>query len=441
MAIDNVGASLRTTDTSLLAAAQAAVRAGQLAHARGLLVAATVLHPSNLEAWLLLGWIAPEPATALDCFQRALAIDPGNVLAADGLAWATEQIPGATPRVSPATRRQAETVAIPPRADPQPSTTIDEYEDRTHDPSEARSSVIPSTVGVSIEQGHGPSAQPETVVREAWEPVQAMPTAHDTRSAERGRWFNRNLRLPLIYLVALSLAEIITTQAEPRLGLVLYGSLIVALPLSAVFAPRGPLQKLPLTLAIVPLIRLLSLSLPLSGFPFMYWYVIVGAPLFLAGFLVVRALGFTRAHIGLKVSAVAPQLLISLSGIAVGCLEYLILRPPALISAPTWDQLWLPALILLVFTGFLEEFLFRGLMQRAATESLGRIGVLYVAIIFAVLHAGYSSLIDVVFVFAVGWYFGLIAARTGSIFGVTLAHGLANIGLFLIFPFLLGAPG
>jgi hypothetical protein len=43
----------------------------------------------------------------------------------------------------------------------------------------------------------------------------------------------------------------------------------------------------------------------------------------------------------------------------------------------------------------------------------------------------------VLFVFIVGLAFGLIVLRTGSILGVSLAHGLTNVTLYLIFPFLL----
>jgi len=37
----------------------------------------------------------------------------------------------------------------------------------------------------------------------------------------------------------------------------------------------------------------------------------------------------------------------------------------------------------------------------------------------------------------VALFFGYSVHKTGSILGVTLSHGLTNIGLFLVFPFLL----
>ena len=62
-------------------------------------------------------------------------------------------------------------------------------------------------------------------------------------------------------------------------------------------------------------------------------------------------------------------------------------------------------------------------------------GLLYVSILFAVLHIGYLSILDVVFVFIAGAWFGWVALKTGSILGPTLSHGVTNITLYLIAPF------
>jgi LysM repeat protein len=96
----------------------------------------------------------------------------------------------------------------------------------------------------------------------------------------------------------------------------------------------------------------------------------------------------------------------------------------------------LPALILLIGTGFNEELVFRGVMQSAASDALGKWAILYVTVVFAVLHLGYKSVVDVAFVFAVGLFFGWVVAKTRSLLGVTLSHGITNIALYLVVPFL-----
>ena len=150
-----------------------------------------------------------------------------------------------------------------------------------------------------------------------------------------------------------------------------------------------------------------------------------------------RISGYAPAEVGLTLGRSLPlQTLTGLSGLGLGYLEYRILHPTPLALSFTLGSIWLPALILLLFTGLLEELIFRGLLQRASQALLGNLGPVYVSLAFAVLHIGYRSLADIAFVFAVGLLFSLVSGRSRSIWGVTLAHGLTNISLFLVFPFI-----
>ena len=229
-----------------------------------------------------------------------------------------------------------------------------------------------------------------------------------------------------------------TSQApQVGLGLGLDGVLLVGMLVHASLE-QGQRQKLLLALALAPLIRVVSLSMPLATIQYIYWFAIVGVPLFVAVFQTARLTGMRRVDVGLAVHAWRWELVVGLAGLPLGYVEYLILRPAPLIAALTWAQFWLPALILIVFTGLLEEVLYRGLMQHATIETLGRWGIVYVAALFAMLHLGYRSGLDLMFVFAVGLFFGLVVSRTRSILGVCLAHSLINITLYLIFPLLLG---
>lgn len=243
--------------------------------------------------------------------------------------------------------------------------------------------------------------------------------------------------VPLGYLAAISLAESLTVLVEPRLGLAMHGIVLLALLLHASRTQHVRDRRFLLALSLAPLIRLLSMSLPLSGRPLIEWYSLIGILLFVAVFFALRATELGRRRIGLILKGWPLQCLIGFTGIGLGLLEYYILKPDPLAPSLSWGAIWLPALVLFVFTGLLEEIIFRGMIQQASLPRLGRSGWLYVAILFAVLHLGYRSAADVLFVFIVGLAFGLIVLRTGSIMGVSLAHGLTNVSLYLIFPFLL----
>ena len=241
-----------------------------------------------------------------------------------------------------------------------------------------------------------------------------------------------------LYLVALALAELVTTLVNPRLGLLIHGVLLVLILLHSSTRAAKSEQKFLLTLALAPLIRLLSLSMPLLVFPYTFWYAVVGVPLFLSVYLVYRLTGYKPAEVGLSLGSGLPlQLAVGLTGLVFGFVEYQILRPQPLVASFSLQNILLPALILLVFTGFLEELIFRGLMQRASLDTIKRMGPLYISLVFAVLHIGYQSVLNLAFVFLVGLFFSLVVGRTRSIAGVALAHGLTNIMLYLVYPFLI----
>ncbi len=247
-------------------------------------------------------------------------------------------------------------------------------------------------------------------------------------------------RTALFYLVLLALAEATTTLADPRAGLVMHGLVLVTMFLHASLWARSNERRFLMCLALAPLIRLMSLSLPLPDYPFVYWYLVVGVPLFLAAYMAARAGKMNFGMVSLTGNKWLLQLLVGATGATFGYVEYLILRPAPLISELSLGQFWLPALILLIFTGFLEELIFRGMLQYSAIRSFGWIGLVYVALVFAVLHLGYHSLVDVLFVLGVALFFGLVTLRTGSILGVSISHGLTNVGLYLVFPFIFASP-
>ncbi len=243
--------------------------------------------------------------------------------------------------------------------------------------------------------------------------------------------------VPLVYLAWITLAEVFTTLINPPVGIALHGIALIALILHGALNGKHLSGNFLLTLSIIPLIRLLNLAMPLQPFQQIYWYMIVGIPLFAASFTIARIGKINRKMIGLTGKKLLLQVLIGLSGIGLGYLEYKILHPRALVAYFSLATIWLPAIILLIFTGLLEEIIFRGLLQYNAERVLGKVGIIYSSLVFTVLHLGYRSIIDLAFVFGVAMFFALIVRRSGSIWGVTLAHGLINITIFLVFPFFL----
>ena len=178
--------------------------------------------------------------------------------------------------------------------------------------------------------------------------------------------------------------------------------------------------------------------MPLSDFTQIYQYLLTSIPLFVAIFVAIRLLNFGASDVSFRLGKLPVQGLVALTGIGFGIAEYYILRPEPLISTLTLREVLLPALILLVATGFVEELAFRGVIQRAFGETFGPGGWVYVAVLSSVLYIGYLSAMEWFFMLVVGLFFGWIVQRTGSLLGVVLSHGIANICLYLVIPLTLG---
>jgi membrane protease YdiL (CAAX protease family) len=270
-----------------------------------------------------------------------------------------------------------------------------------------------------------------------WPADQWLPDVRDYLRSPAGQY----LAIGLVYLVLITAAEAITTLWEPQLGMVLHGMVLVILILHGSSTHRGVLRRFLILLSIAPLIRILSLSLPLQklGLPLIYWYMVIGILLFLAAFIASRVTDLSGKRIGISWRQWPLQLAIGLAGLGLGYVEFQILNPGPLAAYVTWVDILTASLILMIFTGVLEEYIFRGLMQSATMQLMGKFGLIFVAILFAVLHLGYHSFIDVVFVLVVGLLFGWIVWKTQSLLGVSLAHGIANISLYVLFPILISA--
>jgi hypothetical protein len=239
-------------------------------------------------------------------------------------------------------------------------------------------------------------------------------------------------------LVALTAAEVLTVYLQLMTGIICHGILGVVFVVQVVLAPDRAQRNLFMVLCLAPLIRILSLSMPLAPIPQIYWYLLIYGPLLAATVIVMLNTGLGPRDVGLVSHGWPLQIVLGIViGLGLGVLEYIILRPVPLATSFTLLGVLAPAFILTITTGFVEEMIFRGVMQTLSDRVMGLWSVLYVSLIFAVLHIGHYSVMDVVFVFLVALLFTAIMKRTGSLLGVTLAHGIANSMLYCVMPFIL----
>jgi membrane protease YdiL (CAAX protease family) len=243
-----------------------------------------------------------------------------------------------------------------------------------------------------------------------------------------------------LYGVAIAVAEacfafvdvVAGTLADAVLVVVLLNHYIVARRES-----RGPAVDVLLALSLVPLLRVLSVTMTVEEVPEVYRYGVVGAAVLLAVVLAARLME-APSLIGLLWPWSWLQAPIALTGLPLGLAAYAIVRPDPLFEGTSWSQILLGSAILLVFTGLTEELMFRGVLNGTLSLAFGRAGLLGSALLFAVVYLGVTPVSYIGFMAALGLGFAVLVDRTGSLVGVGIAHGLLNVGLILVWPAVLG---
>jgi hypothetical protein len=242
-----------------------------------------------------------------------------------------------------------------------------------------------------------------------------------------------------IILASITLAEMLTIIVEVKAGIIIYSCIFLFLLVYPVFTENQEYRNLMWGLSIVPLIRIVSISIPLSALPQIYWYPILYLPLLAASYVIMRNVGLKWVHVGLITRALPIQVIVGIVvGIGFGLVEYYILKPEPLVASFAWGKIVVASYVLIVTTGFVEELIFRGILQKLIQPIMHIWGIIYISLIFAVLHTGFLSILDVLYVFFVALCFAFAVKKTGSLVGVTLSHGFANVTLFIAAPLLLG---
>lgn len=218
-----------------------------------------------------------------------------------------------------------------------------------------------------------------------------------------------------------------------------FGTLVACLVGSLLFDEASLLFRL---FVLLPLFRLVNLSMPVFHELTLLWLPLVYAALLPAIYVVYRSEPLFTTPSPWSVDTSHPDMWIA--GLTVGSLfvsvvavgEYRLLSPAALIPAPTVANLALLAVVQIGFVGTVEELLFRSVIQRGLQLSINRWAGLFVASgLFGLLHSAAGSELHLISATLIGLVFGLCYDWTDSLLTVAGVHGLLNVVLFGLLPF------
>lgn len=247
-----------------------------------------------------------------------------------------------------------------------------------------------------------------------------------------------------IPIICIGLAELLIFAGRIELAILVHIGVLIALSLSDMIIKDVKVYRIYQALMLLPILRLVNLSMPVFFKTTLYTYIFVYAPLLVPLIIIVfnqrssfERLGFTSKNLPAYIVLSIPL------GFLLGLGEYLTIHPGYLIQDLSIENLLKLTFIMVFFVGLVEEIIFRSLLQNRLEDALGmKEAVLIAGILFGLMHSGYGTFHEVLYTGFVGLFMGFAFYKTRSLPFVTILHGLVNVFLFGLLPhYLIGWTG
>lgn len=242
----------------------------------------------------------------------------------------------------------------------------------------------------------------------------------------------------LLPIMGIIFAEMLIYAGHPQAGMALHVLTVLLLSLSVMWFPESHVSRSLQALALLPILRLLNMSMPVFSGMTLDFFIFIYLPLLLPVYAVIRHQGMRLSDVGLtprKLYIYIPLAIIA--GGIIGLGESMVINAGSLIPDLSSENLFRLSLVMILIVGFVEELIFRSLLQTRMGDSFGRLrGLLIASLLFGIMHSGYGTLYEVLYTFSAGMVLGYMFLRTGSLPLVSLTHGFVNIFLFGLIPLL-----
>ena len=239
--------------------------------------------------------------------------------------------------------------------------------------------------------------------------------------------------------VAIAFAEMQMYLGRQIQSMIVHAVILVGLSVSAMFIKNEDIQKTYQALILLPIMRIVNLSIPVFYETTLYSLVIIYSLLAVPASIAATQQGFTRTQLGITFKKMWIYIPLSiLLGLLLAEGEYLIIRTNSLIPDLSIYNLLTLSVIMVFFVGVVEEIIFRSVLQNRLQMMLGNwTGLIFTSILFGLMHSVYGSIYEVLYASFVGLFIGYLFYRTRSLPLAALIHGFINVFLFGVIPLLL----
>ncbi len=243
----------------------------------------------------------------------------------------------------------------------------------------------------------------------------------------------------LAIFIAIAISEYIFAFRDVSYGIVLSLFITLAIYIVVSFTSMGrDFVKSAESLSLIPLYVLFTSSLP--------WFFINQQYLLPAVYSVILALCFWHIYehnidlheLGFRSdNALKYSLIGAVLAIPTGVVEYFILMPAP--SSPSFEitNFLRDVVYMLLFVGVAEELLFRGILMNDLKKVFGfNTAILAQGAMFGIMHMTWRSTYEIAFTFLAGVLLGYFYYRTRSLVGPIAWHGVNNIMLVSLMPYI-----
>jgi membrane protease YdiL (CAAX protease family) len=226
--------------------------------------------------------------------------------------------------------------------------------------------------------------------------------------------------------IAIAAAELSGSAFGAIPGAVFDAALASILLILFAWRPAAGAARLLPVLALVALIRPISLAAVVPRMPPLAWYALAGLPLLVYAVLTARLMAEPARELHLRIERPTADAAVAAAGLLAGFVGYLLLSPTPLLSHPNAIGYVAMFAILGVFGGLLEELIFRGLVLSASVKALGSTAraTAFAALLSMALYWGSGSIPYMMLMAVVGAALGVALLRGASLWGIALSHGL-----------------
>lgn len=269
------------------------------------------------------------------------------------------------------------------------------------------------------------------------EVVEAAETAEAYKETNLEKAEIKKLRfLTAIPILSITLAEILIFSDRMGAAVWIHIGTLIALSLSNILIKDPEVYKIHQAMMLLPVLRLINLSMPVFYETTLYTFVFIYGPLAIPLAVIVVYQRHSLEQLGITLKHIIPYMLLSIPlGFILGLGEYLTIKTGYLIPDLSFMNLLKLTIVMVFFVGLVEELIFRSVLQTRLENALSVWeAILITSFLFGLMHSGYGTFQEILYTGFVGFIMGLAFYKTRSLPFIAVLHGFVNVFLFGILP-------